>query len=71
MSAKESKRELMALHRARTLLELCDSAMALEPDLREWFLERTCAHDAALRDDLRALLDAVDDSRGFLAPRRR
>ena len=62
----DSREELTALRRARTLLEICDSAVALEPELREWFLQRACAGDATLRIEARALLDAIDASCGFL-----
>ena len=55
------------LRRERILLELCDSAVALDPELRAWFIERTCGDDRSLRNALCALLDAVDESRGFLS----
>lgn len=67
MGATESEQELRALKRARTLLELCDSAITLEPELREWFLSRACGDDHELRNDVRALLEAIDESCGFLS----
>lgn len=66
MCATDNENEWHAVRRARKLLELCDSAIALQPELREWFLTRACADDRELRNEVRALLEAIDESCGFL-----
>lgn len=43
-----------------------DEALLLEPQARNAYLDRTCAHDAELRRHLRRLLAAHDDSASFL-----
>ncbi len=67
MGEKERQQEQPAQKRARTIIELCDSAITLEPELREWFLSRACGDDHELRNDVRALLEAIDESCGFLS----
>jgi tetratricopeptide (TPR) repeat protein/TolB-like protein len=46
---------------------LFDEALALPPGQRAAFLEGACADDPALRDELRALVDAHDAAEGFFA----
>ncbi len=52
---------------ARTL-QLLDQALALAPEERAGFLDRACADDAALRDEVATLLLADEAAEGFLEP---
>lgn len=66
MPASDGRGDLRALHRARALLDLCDTMLALDATRREALLARLDESDHELRDELRALLEAVNRSGNFL-----
>lgn len=52
---------------ARRAMDLFEQALEYEPALRAAFLDRHCASDTGLRDEVEALLAAADACEGFLA----
>jgi hypothetical protein len=56
----------MSPQRWQQVAELCDSALSLEPARRAAFLEKACAGDAPLRQELEALLACDEHSPHFL-----
>lgn len=52
--------------RAKQVLDVCDQALLLAPDKREEFLECACQGNAALKESVVLLLQAIDDSGSFL-----
>src|SRR5918993_1617398 len=57
----------MDRERWKDVERLLQSALDLPPDEHDAFLKRSCAGDAALEQDVRALLRSARDAAGFLS----
>jgi hypothetical protein len=55
------------LRDSRRLLEICDNVIELKGEQRDAYIERVCANDPALRESVRELLRAIEDSGSFLS----
>ena len=66
--SQDSRDELEALWRARRLLDICDAALLLQPDLRMHFVMNASRDDNDLRREALSLLDVMDALGNFLQP---
>lgn len=51
---------------SRRVLEVCDGAVGLSGRARQEYLDLTCRHDAALREQVETLLEAIEESGNFM-----